>query len=48
MAERGKLVPLVNYVERQERFKKMSIEQLGKLQSSVNSRWNECLKRAEG
>ena len=48
MAERGKLVPLVNYVERQERFKKMSIEQLGTLQSSVNSRWNECLKRAEG
>jgi len=48
MAERGKLIPLVNYVVRQGRFKKMSIEQLGILQASVNSRWEECLKRAEG
>ncbi|MBN2539259.1 MAG: pyruvate synthase subunit beta [Deltaproteobacteria bacterium] len=48
IAERGKLTPLVNYVEKQGRFKKMSIEQLGTLQASVNSRWNECLKRAEG
>ncbi|MBW2673424.1 MAG: pyruvate synthase subunit beta, partial [Deltaproteobacteria bacterium] len=48
MAERGKLIPLVHYVERQGRFKKMSIEQLSTLQASVNSRWEECLKRAEG
>ena len=48
MAERGKLLPLVNYVERQSRFKKMSIDQLGTLQASVNHRWEECLKRAEG
>jgi pyruvate ferredoxin oxidoreductase beta subunit len=48
MAERGKLLPLVNYVERQGKFKKTSIEQLSSLQTSVNSRWNECLKRAEG
>ncbi|MBW2559914.1 MAG: pyruvate synthase subunit beta [Deltaproteobacteria bacterium] len=48
MAERGKRLPLVNYVERQGRFKKMSIEQLSTLQASVNSRWEECLKRAEG
>ena len=49
MAERGgKLLPLVGYVERQSRFRKMSMEQLGTLQASVNSRWEECLKRAEG
>lgn len=48
MAERGKLLPLVNYVEKQERFKNMSIEQLDNFQLSVNSRWNEYLKRAEG
>jgi len=48
MAERGKLLPLVNYVERQGRFRKMSMEQLGTLQASVRGRWEECLKRAEG
>jgi len=35
-------------VEKQGRFKKMSIEQLNQMQSWVDAKWNEYLKRAEG
>jgi len=47
LAKKGKRLPVVQYVERQGRFKKMSIEQLNQLQSWVDSRWNEYMKRAE-
>jgi pyruvate/2-oxoacid:ferredoxin oxidoreductase beta subunit len=43
----GKRLPVVHYVERQGRFKKMSIEQLNQLQTWVDTRWNEYMKRAE-
>jgi pyruvate ferredoxin oxidoreductase beta subunit len=48
MAERGKKQPIINYVEKQGRFRKMSIEQLNRLQAWVDSRWNDYLRRAEG
>jgi len=47
IAKKGKRLPVVHYVEKQGRFKKMSIEQLNRLQSSIDARWNEYLKRAE-
>ncbi len=47
LAEKGNPAPVINFVERQGRFKKMSMEQLGHLQRWVNSRWAEYLKRAE-
>lgn len=47
IAKKGKRLPVVHYVEKQGRFKKMSIEQLNRLQSSVDARWNEYLRRAE-
>ena len=46
LSKKGKRIPVVHYVERQGRFKKMSIEQLNKLQAQVDKRWNEYLKRA--
>ncbi len=48
LAEKGNRASLVQYVEKQERFRKMNIEQLGRLQKWVDDKWNECLKRAEG
>ncbi len=48
LSERGKRLPLIHYVERQGRFKKMNIEQLSKLQDWVDKQWDEYLKRAEG
>jgi pyruvate ferredoxin oxidoreductase beta subunit len=48
LAEKGSKLPVINYVERQGRFRKMSIEQLRQLQRWVDTRWNEYLKRAEG
>jgi pyruvate/2-oxoacid:ferredoxin oxidoreductase beta subunit len=48
MAEKGQRTPVVHYVERQSRFKKMNMEQLGQLQRWVDMRWNEYLKKAEG
>jgi pyruvate ferredoxin oxidoreductase beta subunit len=48
LAEKGNKLPVINYVERQGRFRKMSIEQLRQLQRWVDTRWNEYLKRAEG
>ena len=48
LAKKGKRLPVVSYVEKQGRFKKMSIEQLNQLQASTDARWNDYLKRAEG
>ena len=48
IAERGNKIPVVNYVERQGRFRKMSMEQLRQIQKWVDTRWNEYLKRAGG
>ncbi|MCK9365182.1 MAG: thiamine pyrophosphate-dependent enzyme [Syntrophales bacterium] len=48
LAEKGNRAPLVQYIEKQGRFKKMSMEQLGKMQKWVDGKWNEYLKRAEG
>jgi pyruvate ferredoxin oxidoreductase beta subunit len=48
IAERGNKLPVVNYVERQGRFRKMSEEQLRQIQKWVDVRWNEYLKRADG
>ncbi len=48
LAERGKRQPVVNYVSRQGRFRRMSIEQLNRLQAWVDSRWADYLDRAEG
>jgi pyruvate ferredoxin oxidoreductase beta subunit len=47
LAEKGTRAPVINFVERQGRFKKMSMEQLGQLQRWVNTKWSEYLKRAE-
>ncbi|MBM4313644.1 MAG: pyruvate synthase subunit beta [Deltaproteobacteria bacterium] len=46
LAEKGTRAPVINFVERQGRFRKMSMEQLGQLQRSVNNKWAEYLKRA--
>lgn len=46
--KKKKRLPVVHYVERQGRFKRMSIEQLNQLQAWVDQRWNEYLRRAEG
>ncbi len=48
LASRGKRQPIIHYVERQGRFKKMSIEQLNTLQAWVDRRWDEYVRRAEG
>ena len=48
IAERGNKLPIVNYVERQGRFRKMSMEQLRQIQRWVDTRWQEYLKRAAG
>jgi len=47
LAEKGNKLPVVHYVERQGRFKKMSIEQLRQLQDWVDDRWEEYKKKAE-
>jgi len=47
MAEKGSKLPVINYIERQGRFRKMSMEQLRQIQRWVDTRWNEYLKRAE-
>lgn len=46
IAERGTRLPVINYVERQARFKKMSIDHLSKMQKEVDDRWEEYLRRA--
>jgi pyruvate/2-oxoacid:ferredoxin oxidoreductase beta subunit len=47
IAEKGNRLPVINYVEKQGRFKKMSIEQLKQMQSWVDTKWSEYLQRAE-
>jgi pyruvate ferredoxin oxidoreductase beta subunit len=47
MAEKGNKLPIINYIERQGRFRKMSMEQLRQIQRWVDTRWNEYLRRAE-
>ena len=47
MAEKGSKLPVINYMERQGRFRKMSIEQLRQTQRWVDVRWSEYLRRAE-
>jgi pyruvate ferredoxin oxidoreductase beta subunit len=47
LAEKGNRLPLINYIERQDRFKKMSAEQLSSLQKFIDNKWNEYLKKAE-
>jgi pyruvate ferredoxin oxidoreductase beta subunit len=47
LAEKGNRLPLINYIERQERFKKMSVEQMSRLQKFIDNKWNEYIKRAE-
>jgi pyruvate ferredoxin oxidoreductase beta subunit len=46
LAEKGNKLPVVHYVEKQGRFKKMSIEQLSQLQDWVDDRWEEYKKKA--
>jgi len=46
IAEKGTRLPVINYVERQIRFKKMSIDQLSRMQKEVDERWEGYLKRA--
>jgi pyruvate ferredoxin oxidoreductase beta subunit len=47
MAEKGNKLPVINYMERQGRFRKTSIEQIRQIQRWVDTRWNDYLKRAE-
>ncbi len=48
LAERGNRLPVINYVEKQGRFRKMNIEQLNQLQTWVDDKWNEYVRRTEG
>jgi pyruvate ferredoxin oxidoreductase beta subunit len=47
LAERGNRLPVINYLEKQGRFRKMNIEQLNQQQAWVDARWQEYIKRAE-
>ena len=47
IAEKGNRLPVISYVEKQGRFKKMSIEQLKQMQSWVDTKWSEYMQRAE-
>lgn len=47
MAEKGNKLPVINYAEKQGRFQKMSLEQLKRLQSWVDSKWEEYVTRSE-
>ena len=46
LAERGNRMPVVNYLEKQGRFRKMNIEQLSQQQAWVDAKWEEYLRRA--
>jgi len=48
LAERVNRLPVINYVEKQGRFRKMNIEQLNQLQMWVDNKWNEYMKKVEG
>ena len=47
LAERGNRLPVINYVEKQGRFRRMNIEQLNQLQAWVDRKWDEYIKRAD-
>ena len=46
MAEKGNRLPVINYLEKQGRFRKMNIEQLHQMQRWVDGKWQEYLRRA--
>ncbi len=46
LSEKGTRTPVSQYVERQNRFRKMSNEQLDQVQSWVDKRWHEFVRRA--
>ncbi len=46
LAEKGRRAPIVDYVERQMRFRKMNVEQMDQLQSWVDKRWNDFVRRS--
>lgn len=47
LAERGNRLPVVNYLEKQSRFKKMNLEQIQKFQQWVDVKWHEYVRRAQ-
>ncbi|MFA6413328.1 MAG: thiamine pyrophosphate-dependent enzyme [Syntrophales bacterium] len=47
MAERGNRLPVINYLEKQGRFKKMNIEQLHQVQHWVDGKWQEYQRRSQ-
>lgn len=47
LAERGNRMPVVNYLEKQGRFRKMNIEQIKQQQAWMDAKWQEYLRRAE-
>ncbi|HPC02061.1 MAG TPA: thiamine pyrophosphate-dependent enzyme [Syntrophales bacterium] len=47
MAERGNKLPVINYLERQGRFRRMNIEQLRQFQAWVDKKWQEYLRRSQ-
>ncbi len=46
LARKGKLKPLREYIQIQERFKNITEEQINELQDYVNARWHRFLERA--
>jgi pyruvate ferredoxin oxidoreductase beta subunit len=47
LAERGNRLPVVNYLEKQGRFKKMNLEQIQEFQHWVDVKWHEYVRRAQ-
>jgi len=47
MAERGNRLPVVNYLEKQDRFQKMSLAQMQTFQQWVDNKWQEYMRRAQ-
>jgi len=47
MAEKGNRLPVINYLEKQGRFRKMNIEQLHQMQRWVDGKWQEYQRRAQ-
>jgi len=47
MAEKGNRLPVINYLEKQGRFRKMNIEQMQQMQRWVDGKWQEYQRRAQ-
>jgi pyruvate ferredoxin oxidoreductase beta subunit len=47
MAEKGNRLPVINYLEKQGRFRKMNIEQLHQMQRWVDGKWQEYQRRSQ-